>query len=129
MAWVPKKIEKPQWRINGGRWNREPSARKMLVEVAAALLDLDTNNAKRLFGQSALNHIHREGTLKDRLSPSVQTAICTIPRHPDYEVCSNMARNDIVAACLNWGDKCGVMVEAREPTNCLVLLHLYFRLQ
>ena len=103
--------ESLRWRVGDGPWRRENAASQMVLNVAAALLNLDPENAERLSGNAIRPNIH----LATRYPPGTKAGSMTmraIPGHPEYVLYPYM-KNYAASAmrCRKMGERCNVTID------------------
>lgn len=107
--------ESLRWRVGDGPWHGESAASQMVLNVAAALLSLDPENAERLSGDAIRPNIH----LATRYPPGTKAGSMTmraIPGHPEYVLYPYMKNYGASAKrCRKMGERCGVTVEVKTP--------------
>ncbi|MYF00093.1 MAG: DUF262 domain-containing protein [Gammaproteobacteria bacterium] len=107
-----------RWRIEEGPWHAENIASQMVLNVAAALLGRDTENARRLSGQAISSNIHPAR----RYPPGTTAGTLTmraVPGHEEY-VLYPYERDYATSAerCRSMGKRCNVSIEVEfEDTN------------
>ena len=100
-----------RWRIDEGAWHNESTARGTMLNVVAALLNIDPENGPRLLGDAIRPNIHSSktypaGTFAGALK------MHEVPGHPDYVMFPDAGNNPAVAKrCGKFGKRCGVQVE------------------
>ena len=111
----PVSTSRMRWRIEGGDWQEETYASRMLLNVAGALLSHDANNAERLRGKAPATTLQlasryppgsKAGTLTMRAVPGHDTYVL-YPYRRDYPASA--------AACRQMGDRCGLRIEVKFP--------------
>ena len=108
-----------EWRIEGGAWSYERTGVNLVLNFAAALLDLDESNSERLAGEAASTNMHRA----DRYPPgkTVGTIMMrAVPGHERYVV--HPYETDSAASaerCRVWGERCRVRVDVKFRQDTL----------
>ena len=99
----------PRWRVDLGEWKREKFYSQVLVNVVAALLDVDPEgNAEQLLGDRAARDIFFADSV-----PSGSGRFTSIPRHGTYAVNVNFSRKAIFRLCVEMGERCRVKVDVQ----------------
>ena len=110
-------VETLKWRIETGPWHAETVASQMVLNVAAALLSLDPENAHRLSGEAISSNLHlasqyppgtTAGSLTMRAAPGHEEYVL-YPYEKDYPTS--------VERCRKMGDRCGVTIEIEFEEN------------
>ena len=106
-----------RWRIEEGPWRNESSASQLILNVASALLSLDSAHADKLAGVAISTNVHPAtryapdefaGTLRMR----------AVPNHPDYVIYPyGMSYPKSAERCRIMGERCGVRVEAEVVSD------------
>ena len=100
-----------RWRIEHGEWQSESWASQMVLNVAAALLDLDPANADKLVGERLSSDLQRA----IKYPPGTKARTLTmraVPRHREYVLYPyNQDFPTSARRCWNMGKTCGVRVE------------------
>lgn len=110
--WVEPNDDTPRtplrWRISGEAWHDEHAASQMVLNVAAALLSRDSENARRLSGKALSSNLHRAGTTSSTLT------LRAVPSHPEY-VLYPYERDYRTSAerCRKMGRRCNVTVDVQ----------------
>jgi len=101
---------KIHWRIGSSDWKKENTYRSLMLNVTAALLDIDPDrNSRHLLGNRATKDLFLSG------SEPRSSGVCfkQIPRFEQYVINVNHAANSIVRLCKEMGDRCevGIYIE------------------
>ena len=100
-----------RWRIDGGPWQTENAASRMVLNVAAALLRRDPTNARRLSGEATGSDLHPTS----RYPADAVVGAHTMRALPGYEeyVLNPYERDHPAsdARCRKMGERCGVTVD------------------
>ena len=106
-----------RWRIEDGPWHNEYAASQMVLNVAAALLNRDSENVQRLSGEAISSNIHSArryppgttaGTLTMRAVPGHEEYVL-YPYEQDYATSADR--------CRKMGKRCEVSVEVEFEDN------------
>ena len=102
-----------RWRIGDGPWHEEIWASQMVLNVARALLSLDSANAERLSGEAISSNLHPAS----RYPPGTTVGSLTMRAVPDHdEYVLYPYRQDYRASaehCRKMGGRCGATVEVK----------------
>ncbi len=103
------------WRLDGGPWRTEHAASQMVLNVAAALLGRDPENATKLSGDAIRSNVH----LASRYPPGVAVgsiALRAVPGHDEFVLYPYEQDYPTSAErCRRMGERCGVRVEVELP--------------
>ena len=105
-----------RWRIGDGPWHEETFAVHMLLNVTAALLDLDPKNAERLSGQAISSNLHPA----TRYPPGTKAGRLTmraVPGHEEYVLHPYGNWRETTDRCRKMGERCGVTVQIEGDDN------------
>ena len=100
-----------QWRLGDGSWQREKSASGMVKNVAATLLSLHPENARRLSGEALRPNVHSSRRYPPGSSVG-SFVMRAVPKHPDFVIYpyeQNHAQSK--KRCIKMGERCGVVIE------------------
>ena len=103
-----------QWRIGGGDWHEEDYASQMVLNVAAALLSHDSDNAERLRGEAISSNLQ----LASRYPPGSKAGALTmrgVPGHDSYVLYPYGDLPTIASRCQEMGERCEILVEVEFP--------------
>ena len=106
-----------KWRLDGGPWRTEHAASQMVLNVAAALLGREPENATKLSGDAIRSNVHSAS----RYPPGIAVGSITlraVPGHDEYVLYPY--EQDYPASaerCRRMGERCGVQVEVELPEN------------
>ena len=107
----PDSTWRMRWRIGGGDWHDEVYASQMVLNVAGALLSLDSGNAERLLGEAISSSLQLAG----RHPPGSRAGALTmraVPGHDSYVLYPYRVDSSAsAAACREMGERCGTSVE------------------
>ena len=99
------------WRIGDGPWKSEVAASQMVLNVAAALLSLDSANAERLSGEAISSNLHSAS----RYPPGTTVGSFTMRAVPGHEefVLYPYVRDypTSTARCRKMGERCSARVQ------------------
>ena len=108
---VPGYSARLSWRIEDGPWHSEDAASQMVLNVTAALLSRDPENAQRLSGEAISSNVHPAG----RYPPGSTVGMLTmraVPGHDEYVLYPYEQDYPTSAErCRKMGERCGVRVE------------------
>lgn len=108
-----------KWRIENGNWNSESVAAQLVLNVAAALLDLDASNSEKLAGEAVSKDLHKAERFPPG-KPAGALMVREVPRHENYVL--HPYEKDYAASaqrCRKMGERCGVNVEVELETDNL----------
>ena len=100
-----------RWRIEDGEWQSENWASQMVLNVAAALLDLDSANADKLAGERLSGDLQRA----IKYPPGTKAGTLTmraVPGHSEYVLYPyNQDFPTSARRCRDMGNTCGIGVD------------------
>ncbi len=101
-----------RWRIENGDWQKEKVASHMLLNVVAALPDLDPKSAESLSGESFSSNLQSA----EHYPPGTKVGTLTmraVPGHENYVLYPYRRNKQMTAQhCRKIGERCGVSVDA-----------------
>ena len=105
-----------RWRIGDGPWHEEAFAVHMLLNMTAALLNLDPKNAERLSGQAISSNLHPA----TRYPPGTKAGRLTmraVPGYEEYVLHPYGNWRETTDRCRKMGERCGVTVQVEGYDN------------
>lgn len=106
-----------RWRIGDGNWHEESTARETMLNVVAALFNIDPGNGWRLSGKAIKPNIHSSKTYPPGTFAG-SLKMQEVPGHPDYVMFPHAGNNSAVAKqCRKFGERCGVQIEVEFNEN------------
>ena len=104
-----------RWRVNRSGWLEEHTYPDLLLNVVAALMDLDPEgNGEQLLD---MKYAHGGGTYFFRSKTKASSRCVLVPRHDTYKVNVGLMHKTIVKLCREMGEVCGTKVKVEILKN------------
>lgn len=115
-----------RWRIEDAAWRMEHTGSQLVLNVAAALLDLDPANADRLSGEAISTNVHSAS----RYPPGTRVGSIALLGIPGHDHVLNPYERDYPASadrCRKLGGRCGIRVEVELSSDGAVVTEEFWR--